>query len=502
MNTSRAVRGVVAMTLLTASAAAAVVLLAPAAAQASSPPTRDGIVAIAQRELNDSTRNYEYGGTTNCTYYSGVETGWPTCGHTTDGVAWRGGTSNGDSTYAWCANFAKYVWTQAGVTSYVSELGTYAQSFEDYGQAHATWHTRTSGYLPQPGDAVVYDWADSHGNRDGNIDHVGVVTSVSGSTLYTIAGNTGDDDVAVQTHAGYASDADIVGFTSPVGLVTTNLVNKSGSLVDINGDGRNDIMAIDATGNLHAYVHAPSNTIQVGTWQPAVTVGAGWSIYNWVGFADLNGDGRPDILARDADGNLYAYQHVASNTVQVGMWSPAVLVGAGWNVYNEILLGDVDDSGKTDIIARKPDGTIWGYSHVASSTIQVGMWSAGVQITSGMASYTQMVLANVSKDNSRTTGDGPELIAEDTSGNLWAMPNGDTGSMNPFGNRVQIGAGWNVYSTILTGDVNGDGYADLTARDTSGGLWTYPNKQIATTGVNWNPRIQVGAGWDTFVLID
>src|SRR5690606_16225425 len=92
----------------------------------------------------------------------------------------------------WCADFVKYVWKTAGVTyADIPEtsggvITGWASSLRDYGVKYGTWRTRSSGYTPQPGDAVVFDW-----NGDGVIDHVGIVTSANSSTVYTIEGNSG-----------------------------------------------------------------------------------------------------------------------------------------------------------------------------------------------------------------------------------------------------------------------------------------------------------------------
>ena len=49
------------------------------------------------------------------------------------------------------------------------------------------WYSRSSSYVPQPGDIVVFNW------NGGDPDHVGIVDSVnSDGSMYTIEGNTGD----------------------------------------------------------------------------------------------------------------------------------------------------------------------------------------------------------------------------------------------------------------------------------------------------------------------
>jgi hypothetical protein len=87
-------------------------------------------------------------------------------------------------------------------------LTGWASSFKDYGTKYGTWHTRGSGYAPQPGDAVVFDW-----DQSGDIDHVGIVKSANGSTVYTIEGNSGEK-ISAKSYS--RTNVDIVGYSAPV----------------------------------------------------------------------------------------------------------------------------------------------------------------------------------------------------------------------------------------------------------------------------------------------
>ncbi|WP_322899750.1 FG-GAP-like repeat-containing protein, partial [Actinacidiphila rubida] len=58
-------------------------------------------------------------------------------------------------------------------------------------------------------------------------------------------------------------------------------------------------------------------------------------------------------------------------------------------------------------------------------------------------------------------------------------------------------AGWNAYTLMAgTGDVTGDGRADLVARDASGALWLY--KGTGSASAPFAARTKVGAGWNTY----
>ena len=75
---------------------------------------------------------------------------------------WQDGSSCADGTRSqeWCADFAAWVWRQAGVSftyGYGSgDINATAASFYQWAVATGHWHAAGSGYAPQPGDAVVF----------------------------------------------------------------------------------------------------------------------------------------------------------------------------------------------------------------------------------------------------------------------------------------------------------------------------------------------------------
>jgi hypothetical protein len=78
---------------------------------------------------------------------------------------------------AWCADFVKWVWAQAGVN--VAGLTPAAGSFGEYGPVVGT---------PQVGDAVLYNY-----NGRGYADHVTLVVAVNANgTMVRIGGDEGN----------------------------------------------------------------------------------------------------------------------------------------------------------------------------------------------------------------------------------------------------------------------------------------------------------------------
>lgn len=102
-----------------------------------------------------------------------------------DGGYTKYGAWFGDSTGAWCAYFVSWCAHQAGIpTSIVPRLGNCAATVNWY-KNHSRYYPASSGYIPKTGDIVFFNWSGGSVAK-----HIGIITGVSGSNVYTIEGNT------------------------------------------------------------------------------------------------------------------------------------------------------------------------------------------------------------------------------------------------------------------------------------------------------------------------
>ncbi len=129
-------------------------------------PLRARIVALAEGQVGYRTDPAD----TYCNRFSAYwEAGVDDCG-------------NGNLDEEWCADFAAWVWKQAGaeVTYELApgDLNGDSASFYLWGTEHDTWHPVGSRYTPQPGDVAVY-----------GLD-TAAVTAVH---VAVVTGDTGDD---------------------------------------------------------------------------------------------------------------------------------------------------------------------------------------------------------------------------------------------------------------------------------------------------------------------
>jgi hypothetical protein len=107
-------------------------------------PLRARIVSIAQGQVGYATDPSN----TYCNKFSAYwDAGVADCG-------------NDNLDEEWCADFAAWVWKQAGaVVAYQlapGYLNSDSASFYVWGTDHGTWHAVGSGYVPEPGDVAVY----------------------------------------------------------------------------------------------------------------------------------------------------------------------------------------------------------------------------------------------------------------------------------------------------------------------------------------------------------
>lgn len=123
-------------------------------------------------------------------------------GATNEFTSWYGG---GIGAGEWCDIFVSWVFGQAGQLSAIG--GKFALT-----TAHAAWFKSQGrwGTTPQPGALAFFSW--SGGKSISSIDHVGIATdSGNGSTVSTVEGNTGNNQVATRVR----SMNNVVGFGYP-----------------------------------------------------------------------------------------------------------------------------------------------------------------------------------------------------------------------------------------------------------------------------------------------
>ncbi|MEV4334141.1 VCBS repeat-containing protein [Streptomyces sp. NPDC049597] len=201
--------------------------------------------------------------------------------------------------------------------------------------------------------------------------------------------------------------------------------------------GRGDLVARDSTGYLWYYDR------QFGHGKPYATrvkVGGGWNIYNQLtGAGDVNRDGRMDVVARDATGALWLYK--GTGGAGSARFATRTKIGGGWQIYNQLTAGaDLNGDGRPDLLARDTSGVLWLYKGTGSATAP---YTTRVKAGSGWNIYSRLSLTGDLTDDGKA-----DAVARDTSGVLW-LYKGTGSATAPFAVRTGIGSGWNIYNAVL-----------------------------------------------------
>jgi GH25 family lysozyme M1 (1,4-beta-N-acetylmuramidase) len=235
---------------------------------------------------------------------------------------------------------------------------------------------------------------------------------------------------------------------------------------DFNGDGVGDLLARKPDGTLWFY---PGNgTGAYGT--PRKIGDYGWNAFSSLtAVGDFNGDGKNDLLARKPDGTLWLYPGTGRVDSANNGYSGAIKIGDyGWQVFDAITgVGDLNGDGKNDVIARQSNGSLWLYRGTGKvDSTSNGYLGAAKVGDFGWEAFDQIFGAGDFNSDGKN-----DLLARRPDGTFWLFP-GD-GSGKP-GATKRIGTGWNVYDKMLgSWDLNRDSRPDLVARRPDGSLWAY-----------------------------
>ncbi|MFZ0948447.1 MAG: FG-GAP-like repeat-containing protein [Candidatus Sulfotelmatobacter sp.] len=226
-------------------------------------------------------------------------------------------------------------------------------------------------------------------------------------------------------------------------------------VADINGDGMPDVLVANTCVSSN---DCTNGTVSVflgkgnGTFRPPVTYSSGGQSAVSVAVADVNGDGKLDLLVANQSG-----ENNGDGSVGVllgngnGTFRPPVTYDAGDSVTSSLAVADLKGNGKQDLVV----------TNSGHATVNVllgngdGTFQAAVVYSTGGEIPVSVAVADVN-------GDGkPDLIVANWySGTLGVLlGNGD----GTFQAAATYSSGGSSPDSVVAKDVNGDGKLDLVA---------------------------------------
>ena len=349
---------------------------------------------------------------------------------------------------------------------------------------------------------VYYNWMYDDGMGSSNLD----CTSTNGSGCWGHRTGTlhdfGSSFVAMGVGVGTSPHYQLPAFTelfeglnSPVSLSAAAPVMRGarpGSIRQVVGSGRGDLLGRRSDGSIWLYANGGATSAH--PYSSGAAVGSGWQSFSNIAAADVNCDGFSDIIATSSDGTLWYYPNNIAATAGVP-YSSGIAIGHGFQQFNRIVLADLSGDGCVDLLATRPDGTLWYYPNNMSGNPGHLPFSSGTQVGSGWNIFTHISVGDV-------TGDGyADVVATTAAGALYLYPNSINSNPGhvPYLWGSVIGSGWAGLSDVLLSDVSGDGYADILATGGDGSLRYYPNNINGNAGhLPFSSGSVIGSGWQIF----
>jgi hypothetical protein len=329
--------------------------------------------------------------------------------------------------------------------------------------------TVDQGLAQDPGVASVYLGATSSpGTYQQGTDYQTTGSNPSGIAAVALSGSGTPDMVVSNFGSGTASvflhDPANPGKYLAATTLTTGGQPNQVVAADINGDGKPDLVFADLSTSGNAIVLIQSATA-AGTFAAPLNLSTG-AMTSSVAVGDLNGDGKPDIVTAnfDSNGNNGSVTIFFQNASSPGTFAAGVSFPAGAQPQS-VRIADVNGDGLPDLIVanRGPgnDGTgTPGVSVLLQDATHPGSFLAPVTYSTPWGAIDVAV--------GDLNGDGkPDLVVA----SLGPGPTGavsvllqSTTTAGTFGTATSY-PGYGQPLSVAIADLNGDGHPDIAVAD-------------------------------------
>ncbi len=272
---------------------------------------------------------------------------------------------------------------------------------------------------------------------------------------------------------------------------------RSIRLADVNGDGKADIIGRCAEG-VHVALSTGLGFSNEQVWSREFSDRKGWGTAGYsstIRWADVNGDHKADLIIRSQEGIRVALS-TGTGFEQSTLWTNYFSDDSTeqWKKVvgysGTICSADVNGDGLADIVARGPRGI---YVSLSSSTsfMQPSIWTTEFS-DQGTTKWKEAKYSSTFQ-LADVNGDGKaDLVVRGPDGILVSLSTGNgfrhaTLWSASFSDASGWGYDASYYGAIRLGDVNGDGMADIIARAKDGMHVLLSNGRVFREDLIWYP---------------
>ncbi|MBC3985531.1 VCBS repeat-containing protein [Streptomyces sp. AC536] len=257
-----------------------------------------------------------------------------------------------------------------------------------------------------------------------------------------------------------------------------NIIDGHGRGTSLSGDGRSELASVLDNGDVKAW-HNGGGFAEM-PWDGDVVIGRGFTKDN-IHFADLDGDGRSELVSVQDNGDVKAWHNGRGFTEMP--WDGDVVIGRGFTKDN-IHFADLDGDGRSELVSVQDNGDVKAWHNGRGFTEMP--WDGDVVIGRGFA-RGNVHFADLD-------GDGrSELASVLDNGDVKAWHNGRGFAEMPWDGDVVIGRGF-ARGNVHFADLDGDGRSELASVLDNGDVKAWHNGR-GFAEMPWDGDVVIGRGF-------
>jgi hypothetical protein len=342
------------------------------------------------------------------------------------------------------------------------------------------------------GTTVTIQGANFNTTTNSNIVYFGVtkgnvtVATANQLTVTVPAGSSYQPISALNTAnglTGYSTNPFITTFPSKHSIASGDFISKASisdtntpssfDVGDIDGDGKPDlVVTYYESDSLSIYRNISTDgNVKFAPPVNIVTEGEPTSVK----IADMDGDGKPDIILIDSYNNvlqIYLNQSITGSITTSSFGAPSAVSANG--TLGSLTIADINGDGKPDLIVMSTSYQN-EISMIQNNSTPGHLSLASYTLLEPIGTLTSLFATDID-------GDGkPDIIVANGSGTVSVfrnVSNGGTIQTSSFATRQDIVFPFEYISQITAGDLNGDGKPDLMLVGTYSGPFTQGSSTV------------------------
>jgi hypothetical protein len=234
----------------------------------------------------------------------------------------------------------------------------------------------------------------------------------------------------------------------------------------VSGDARSEAIFVTEDGQLRTWHNVDGFSTPWG--DTIVNIASGVDDPARVRLADLDGDGKTDLVRVEANGDVRAWRNergFAENT----FGSTPVTIDSGVTDPSRVRFADLDGDRQADLVHVEADGGLRAWRNERGFADNP-FGATPVDLGTGHAEAVRVHFADLDADRRA------ELVVTGSDGAVRAWHNDGGFAANPWGaTPVTIGAGWNDPNEVRMPDLDGDGKSEIVAIQPGGVVRVWHN---------------------------